>query len=127
MSLATSESLDHSDLEQLANLPFGKLVSLLRALFDLSQKELSEVLGVNERTVGRWEQDSTQTPHGQNRRAIDALKTIAEALGDLFEPEIIKIWVNKPNPALNGERPRDYARKPGGLYRISALLGTNGR
>ena len=111
MSLATSETLDYSDLEQLANLPFGKLVSLLRALFDLSQKELSEVLGVNERTVGRWEQDATQTPNGQNRRAIDALKTIAEALGDLFEPEIIKIWVNKPNPALNGATSEGLCKK----------------
>jgi len=116
------------DLNNLADAPFGEQVLALRQLFGLSQKEFGKVLGgVSERTVSRWEQSETSEPHAQNKVAVEALRTMAEALGDLFEPEIIKIWVDKANPALGGERPRDYAKKPGGIYRMSELLGANGR
>ncbi|MFH0801791.1 MAG: antitoxin Xre/MbcA/ParS toxin-binding domain-containing protein [bacterium] len=66
-------------------------------------------------------------PHARNAQAIDTLRTIAEALGDLFEPDVIKVWVDRPNPALGGERPRDFTKKPGGIFIMSQLLGTLGR
>lgn len=116
------------DLNYLADAPFGEQVLALRQLFGFTQRELGQVLGgISERTVSRWEQEATDSPHPQSKLAIDALRTMAEALGDLFEPEIIKVWVDKPNPALGGERPRDFAKKIGGIYRMSQLLGANGR
>jgi transcriptional regulator with XRE-family HTH domain len=112
------------NLSNLADASFGEQVLALRQLFGLSQKEFGVVLGgVSERTISRWEQSATSEPHAQNKVAVEALRTMAEALGDLFEPEIIKVWVDRANPALGGERPRDYAKKPGGIYRMAALLG----
>lgn len=63
-------------------------------------------------------------PHGSHKQAIEALESMAESLGDLFEPDIIKVWVDRPNPALQGERPRDFAKKPGGIFLMAHLLGT---
>ena len=58
---------------------------------------------------------------------IQALRTIAESLDDLFEPDMIKVWAERPNPALQGERPKDFAKKPGGVLIMAHLLGNLGR
>lgn len=114
------------EIDKLADATFGGQVAALRSLFGLTQKELGIVLGgVSERTVSRWEQDGNE-PHQQNRIAVEVLRTVAEALSALFEPAIIKVWIDEPNSALAGERPRDFAKKPGGIYRMAQLLGANG-
>jgi len=115
------------DLNDLANAPFCEQVLALRELFGLTQKELAQLLnGVSERTVSRWEHNGVE-PHGQNTAAVEALRTIAETLGDVFEPKTIRVWIDKENPALSGQRPRDFVKKGGGIYRLAALLGANGR
>ena len=115
------------------NVGFGEEVLRLRKLFGLTQKEFGEIIGTNERTVVRWESEAsegvvsatpsrTSKPHAQSRASINAMAELAEMLGDLFEPDVIKIWVDRPNPALGNERPRDFAKKPGGIYRMASLL-----
>jgi DNA-binding transcriptional regulator YiaG len=116
------------NLNHLAEAPFASQVSTLRQLFGFNKKEFAEVLGVNEKTIRRWEIDENEiTPQGSHKKAIEALQTIAESLGDLFEPDMIKVWVDRPNPALQGERPRDFAKKPGGFLIMAHLLGNLGR
>ncbi|HEY9756770.1 MAG TPA: antitoxin Xre/MbcA/ParS toxin-binding domain-containing protein [Oculatellaceae cyanobacterium] len=116
------------NLEQLATAPFAVQVSTLRQLFGFNKKEFADVLGVNEKTIRRWEElDAKTEPHGSHKQLIDALATIAESLGDLFEPDMIKVWVDRPNPALQGERPRDFAKKAGGILVMAHLLGNLGR
>jgi len=119
----TSINLDH-----LAEAPFGVQASTVRQLFGFNKREFAEVLGVNEKTVRRWEEEEQRVvPQGSNKQAIEALQTMAESLGDLFEPDMIKVWVDRPNPALQGERPRDFAKKPGGIFLMAHLLGNLGR
>lgn len=119
-------TLDGVDLHHLADAPLQKQVVQLRALFGFTQDELASLLGVSPRTLQRWEQGGQVEPHPRNKQAVCALRLIAETLGDVFEPDTIKVWVDRPNPALNGERPRDYARKQGGLYIMAQLLGAVG-
>ncbi len=114
------------DLDRLAIAKFPDKVATLRMLFGFTQQELALSLGVNEKTIRRWESEDAE-PHAQNKQAIQALVTIAESLGDLFEPDVIKVWVDRENPALNGERPRDFVKKPGGIFIVANLLGTVGR
>jgi transcriptional regulator with XRE-family HTH domain len=112
----------------LASAPFAVQVATLRSLFGFTQSEFAQILGVDEKTIRRWESDTTErTPHKRNEKTIEALRTIAEALGDLFEPDVIKVWVDRENPALSGERPRDFAKKSGGIFLMAHLLGTLGR
>lgn len=68
-----------------------------------------------------------RTPQGGHKQLIQALQTIAESLDDLFEPDMIKVWAERPNPALQGERPKDFAKKPGGILIMAHLLGNLGR
>jgi DNA-binding transcriptional regulator YiaG len=117
-----------SNLEHLAKAPFGVQVATLRQLLGFNKKQFAEVLGVNEKTIRRWEDEpEAVTPQGTHKQAIEALQTMAESLGDLFEPDMIKVWVDRPNPALQGERPRDFAKKPGGIFLMAHLLGNLGR
>jgi len=115
------------NLNNLADASFSLQVSTLRQLFGFNKTEFAQLLGVNEKTIRRWEGEGEYTPQGAHRQAIDALTTIAESLGDLFEPDTIKVWVDRPNPALQGERPRDFAKKPGGIFLMAHLLGNLGR
>lgn len=115
-------------LKNLANAPFSEQVAALRQLFGFTKTEFAEILDVNERTIRRWEDEKTvTTPQDGHKKAIAALKTIAETLDDLFEPDVIKVWVDRPNPALKGQRPRDFAKTPGGIFVIAHLLGNLGR
>jgi len=116
------------NLDRLAEAPFGVQVHTLRRLFGFNKKEFAELLGVNEKTIRRWEDDTDAVnPQGSHKQAIAALETMAESLGDLFEPDMIKVWVDRPNPALQGDRPRDFAKRPGGIFLMAHLLGKVGR
>ncbi len=112
------------DLSNLPGKPFGLQVTALRRLFGLTKTEFAEILGVSERTIERWEEGSSDVSSMEgNRQAIDTLRTIAESLGDLFEPDMIKVWVERPNPALKGECPKDFVKKTGGIFQMAQLLG----
>ena len=116
------------NLDNLAAAPFATQVSTLRQLFGFTKTEFADVLGVDERTIRRWEKPNENfEPHSSHKQLFDALQIIAESLGDLFEPDMIKVWLDMPNPSLQGERPRDFAKKPGGILIMAHLLGNLGR
>lgn len=115
-------------LKNLSTASFCTQVSTLRQLFGFNKTEFAEALGVNEKTIRRWEDPHERiTPHDGHKQLIEALQTIAESLDDLFEPDMIKVWAERPNPALQGERPKDFAKKPGGVLIMAHLLGNLGR
>src|ERR1035437_247086 len=63
------------DLKDLASASFGLQVLTMRELFGLTKSELADVLGVNEKTIRRWEGESGATsPRGGNTIAVNALK-----------------------------------------------------
>lgn len=114
--------------DNLAAAPFATQVSTLRHLFGLNKTEFADALGVDERTIRRWEKPNKNfEPHSSHKQLFDALRIIAGSLSDLFEPDMIKVWVDRPNPSLQGERPRDFAKKPGGILIMAHLLGNLGR
>lgn len=116
------------ELNNLSSAPFAIQVSTLRQLFGFNKTEFAKALGVNEKTIRRWEDKNEKIePHDGHKQLIEALRTIAESLGDLFEPDMIKVWAERPNPALQGERPKDFAKKPGGILIMAHLLGNLGR
>ncbi len=116
------------NLNNLAKASFAIQVSTLRQLFGFNKTEFARALGVNEKTIRRWEDESESvTPQDGHKQLIQALQTIAESLDDLFDPDMIKVWAERPNPALQGERPKDFAKKPGGILIMAHLLGNLGR
>ena len=116
------------NLKNLSAASFSAQVSTLRQLFGFNKTEFAEALGVNEKTIRRWEDDGEKiNPQDGHKQLIVALQTIAESLDDLFEPDMIRVWAERPNPALQGERPKDFAKKPGGVLIMAHLLGNLGR
>lgn len=116
------------NLANLASSDFSIQVSTLRQLFGFNKTEFATALGVNEKTIRRWENEGgLLNPHEGHKQLIEALTTIAESLDDLFEPDMIKVWAERPNPALQGERPKDFAKRPGGILIMAHLLGNLGR
>ncbi|MDZ4834689.1 MAG: MerR family transcriptional regulator [Candidatus Melainabacteria bacterium] len=116
------------NLDNLASASFATQVSTLRQLFGFNKTEFAEALGVNEKTIRRWENEAEMVnPQDNHKQLIAALRTIAESLDDLFDPDMIKVWAERENPALQGERPKDFAKKPGGVLIMAHLLGNLGR
>jgi len=116
------------NLKNLAPASFSTQVSTLRQLFGFNKIEFADALGVNEKTIRRWESANEKVnPQYGHKQLIEALQTIAASLIDLFEPDMIKVWAERPNPVLQGERPKDFAKKPGGVLIMAHLLGNLGR
>lgn len=114
------------NFDNLADAPFHEKVALLRELFGFTLSTFASALNVNEKTIRRWE-SGEHSPRTGSNQAIEALTTIAETLGDVFEPDSIPGWARTPNPALAGERPMDFVKKPGGIYLLANKLGAVGR
>jgi DNA-binding transcriptional regulator YiaG len=115
------------DLSNLAEAPFHQQVLLLRNLFELTQAAFAKLLLVDEKTIQRWESGQHNTPQSRNKQALTTLVTIAQALGDLLEPDSIATWARTANPALGGERPVDFIKQPGGIYILANKLGAVGQ
>ena len=61
-----------------------------------------------------------QLPNRRTRRAPGRLSSLVERLGRVIRPTYIPVWLNKPIPALNDDKPID--RIAAGDYRAVARL-----
>lgn len=52
----------------------GNSIRAERSRVNMSQEALAHLVGIDERTLRRWEQDETDVPVGQLIRIADALK-----------------------------------------------------
>lgn len=98
-------------------MPIQSRIELLRKFFNFDEYAFAEILDI----------DVVQTnniPKEESIKAIDAMVKIATNLNEIFKPEDIKVWMAKPNPALQGICPNDYVKKPGGIFEIANLLET---
>ncbi|MBP7862125.1 DUF2384 domain-containing protein [bacterium] len=110
-------SSDNLDLSHLSQMPIQSRIELLRKFFNFDEYAFAEILDI----------DVVQTnniPKEESIKAIDAMVKIATNLNEIFKPEDIKVWMAKPNPALQGICPNDYVKKPGGIFEIANLLET---
>ena len=81
------------------------------------------MLGINEKTIRRWECEYDDfVPHASHQKSIFILQALAQSLSDSIELDTIKIWVDRPNRMLQGETPRNFVKKPGGLSVMAHLL-----
>lgn len=84
-------------------LPFTCFEALARSL-QLSQGEITAVLGIPARTVARRRASGSLTPQESDRlyRIARAIEQASEVLGSL---EKARLWLKTPNRALAGEIP----------------------
>lgn len=83
---------------------FSKNLKFLREKRNLSQNKLAEMIGVNQTTIARWEDDN-RTPNLDN--AIDVSRILNIPLHDLIE---IDLRTNSINVPPNKEINEDYKK-----------------
>ena len=100
-----------------------KALFLLAERLDLRQAEISEKIGIPQRTLTRRiTQHSRLTPIESDRtvRLAQVYATAADTLGD---GDKAAAWLKTPNRALRGGRPLDQLDTDPGVREVEALLG----
>lgn len=88
--------------------PPSKRLRELREDLGLTQPELGRALGFSTRWVAAQEAAETQAP--AERRVIE-LARLYEGLGRVVQPESIKGWFVRPNPAFEGMKPLEVVER----------------
>lgn len=100
-----------------------KALFLLAERLDLRQAEISEKIGIPQRTLTRrLSQHSRLTPAESDRtvRLAQVYATATETLGD---GERAAAWLKTPNRALRGGRPLDQLDTDPGVREVEDVLG----
>jgi putative toxin-antitoxin system antitoxin component (TIGR02293 family) len=100
-----------------------KALFLLAQRLDLRQAEISEKIGIPQRTLTRrLTQDSRLTPAESDRtvRLAQVYATATETLGD---GDRAATWLKTPNRALRGGRPLDQVDTDPGVREVEDVLG----
>ena len=100
-----------------------KALFLLAERLDLRQAEISEKIGIPQRTLTRrLTQDSRLTPAESDRtvRLAQVYATATETLGD---GDRAAAWLKTPNRALRGGRPLDQLDTDPGVREVEDVLG----
>jgi putative toxin-antitoxin system antitoxin component (TIGR02293 family) len=100
-----------------------KALFLLAERLDLRQAEISEKIGIPQRTLTRRiAQNSRLTPAESDRtvRLAQVYSTATETLGD---GDKAAAWLKTPNRALRGGRPLDQLDTDPGVREVEDVLG----
>jgi len=81
------------------------IVVFLIAELQLTQREIAELLGADERTVRRLVSDPTIRPQQRHARRLDDVRDLVSLLEDSLPGEQTARWLRARNRMLGGERP----------------------
>ncbi|MGO9340039.1 MAG: antitoxin Xre/MbcA/ParS toxin-binding domain-containing protein [Terracidiphilus sp.] len=100
-----------------------KALFLLAQRLDLRQAEISEKIGIPQRTLTRrMTQDSRLTP-AESDRTVRLAQVYANATETLGSGDKAAAWLKTPNRALRGERPLDQMDTDPGVREVEDILG----
>ena len=99
---------------------FAEAVTEIRELGGLSDRDIARATGAGVSTVSAWLRGS-RSPRGQHAERIAELAAIVERLARLMQPEYIPLWLHKPVPALDNEKPLDVLAA-GHWQRVVSLI-----
>jgi hypothetical protein len=85
----------------------------------LSDREIARATGAAASTVREW-LARRSAPSGVRAERLVELSSLVERLARVIRPTYIPVWLNKPLPALNEDKPID--RIAAGDYRAVARL-----
>jgi putative toxin-antitoxin system antitoxin component (TIGR02293 family) len=100
-----------------------KSLFLLAERLDLRQAEISEKIGIPQRTLTRRiTQDSRLTP-AESDRTVRLAQVYSNAAETLGSGDKAAAWLKTPNRALRGGRPLDQLDTDPGVREVEDLLG----
>jgi len=85
----------------------------------LSDREIARATGAAPSTVREW-LARRSAPSGERAERLVELSSLVERLARVIRPTYIPVWLNKPVPALDDDKPIDRIAQ--GDYRAVARL-----
>ena len=86
----------------------------------LSVADIARATGTNETTVRAWLRGS-RSPSGIRAERLAELSSIVERVTRLMEPAYVPVWMRKPVPLLDDDKPLDVIAA-GEYRRVSQVL-----
>jgi len=113
-------------LERIMPVGFAGEAAHIQEIGHLSTADLARATGADESTVRAW-LNETRSPSGERAERLAEFSSVVERLAKVIRPDYIPVWLRKPNPLLDDEKPIDLVAT--GEYRsvsrvIAALEGT---
>ena len=91
---------------RLVTMAFAEEAVRIRELGHLTDRDIARATGAGVSTVGAWLR-RTRSPRGQRAERVAELSAIVERLAWVIDPRYIPVWLHKPMPALDDEKPID--------------------
>jgi transcriptional regulator with XRE-family HTH domain len=86
----------------------------------LSAADIARATGADETTARAWLRGS-RSPSGVRAERLAELSSIVERLARLMEPAYVPVWMRKPVPLLDDDKPLDVIAA-GEYRRVSRVL-----
>jgi transcriptional regulator with XRE-family HTH domain len=101
------------------SMAFAEEVGHARDLGHLSEGDIARATGAAPSTVRAW-LNATRRPTGVRADRIAELSALVERLARVIDAEYIPVWLHKPVPALDDDKPLDVLAR--GDYRAVSRL-----
>ena len=92
----------------------------VQATGHLSAADIARATGANETTVRAWLRGA-RSPSGPRAERLAELSSIVERLARVMRPEYVPVWLRKPVPLLDDDKPLDVIAA-GEYRRVSRVL-----
>lgn len=99
---------------------FASEAAHIREIGHLTVPDIARATGANETTVRAWLRDE-RSPSGTYAERLVELAAIVERLVRLMEPTYVPVWMRKPVPLLDDDKPLDVIAA-GDYRRVSRVL-----
>ena len=99
---------------------FASEAAHIREIGHLSVPDLARATGANETTVRAWLRDE-RSPSGGHAERLAELSALVERLVRVMQPNYVPVWMRKPIPLLDDDKPLD-AIAAGEYRRVSKVL-----
>jgi putative toxin-antitoxin system antitoxin component (TIGR02293 family) len=100
-----------------------KALFLLAARMDLRQAEISEKIGIPQRTLTRRITQNSRLTAAESDRTVRLAQVYSTAAETLGSGDKAAAWLKTPNRALRGERPLDQLDTDPGVREVEDVLG----
>jgi transcriptional regulator with XRE-family HTH domain len=99
---------------------FASEATHVQEVGQLSAADIARATGTNETTVRAWLRGS-RSPSGVRAERLAELSAIVERLARLMQPAYVPVWMRKPVPLLDDDKPLDVIAA-GEYRRVSRVL-----
>jgi uncharacterized protein (DUF2384 family) len=99
---------------------FASEAAHIRDIGHLSVPDIARATGADPTTVRAWLRDA-RSPSGDHAERLTELSSIVERLVHVMQPNYVPVWMRKPIPLLDDDKPLDVIAA-GEYRRVSRVV-----